>query len=95
MSNSSTSREIAFTPGYWMNETSGVLRPAVEAYLCRKWMTPEQVAAMRAYLRQWMEKGDWRGSGARQLLSLVDEIRTAADISVWLNLAEQRGIDPL
>lgn len=41
-----------FVPGFWMNETSGVLRPAVEAYLRREPMTPNQIAAMRAYLRQ-------------------------------------------
>jgi hypothetical protein len=25
--------DVASAPGYWMNETSGVLRPAIEAYL--------------------------------------------------------------
>jgi hypothetical protein len=81
-------------PGYWMNETSGVLRPAVEAYLSRNPMTPDQIAAMRAYLRQWIAS-EWRGPGILQLRDLVDAIQTAGDISVWLNLAEARGIDPL
>lgn len=81
-------------PGYWMNETSGVLRPAVEAYLEHRVMTPGQVGAMRAYFRQWM-CGDWRGPGADQLRFLIDGIRTSGDISVWLKLAEMRGIDPL
>ena len=52
------------------------------------------VAAMRAYLRQWIAHG-WRGPGLQQLRYLVDAIETAGDISVWLNLAELRGIDPL
>lgn len=42
-------------PGYWMNETSGVLRPAVEAYLNGTEMTPGQIVAMRGYLRQWVQ----------------------------------------
>ena len=37
-------------PGYWKHETSGVLRPAVEAYLGGGPMTGSQIAAMRAYL---------------------------------------------
>ena len=49
-------------PGYWMNETSGVLRPAIEAYLLEKDMTAQQIAAMRAYIRQWME-GAFIGHG--------------------------------
>lgn len=44
-----------FAPGYWMHETTGVLRPAIEAYLSRSLdphspeMTPEQIAAVRGY----------------------------------------------
>ena len=36
-------------PGYWMNEMSGALRPAVEAYLHDEPMTARQIAAFRAY----------------------------------------------
>jgi hypothetical protein len=36
-------------PGYWMYETSGVLRPAIENYLNNRPMSPENIAAMRAY----------------------------------------------
>ena len=38
---------------YWMYETSGVLRPAIEAYFSGL-MTDQHIAAMRAYLRQWI-----------------------------------------
>ena len=41
-------------PGYWMNETSGVLREAVKAYLERDELTGEEIAALRAYFRQWV-----------------------------------------
>jgi hypothetical protein len=39
------------SPGYWINETSGVLRPAVEAYLRHEPMTPAHVAAVRVPAR--------------------------------------------
>ena len=59
-------------PGYWQDETSGVLRPAVIAYLDGGDMTPEQIAAMRAYLRQWMA-GFWFGEDE------IEALRAAID----------------
>ena len=46
-------------PGYWMHEISGVLAPAVKAYLTGGAMTPGQIAAMRAYVRQWIDAPIW------------------------------------
>lgn len=82
-------------PGYWMNETSGVLRPAVEAYLSRDEMTPQQVAALRAYLRQWINVDGWTGPLIDVLRTNADEIRTRQDITRWLEIARRAEIDPL
>jgi hypothetical protein len=82
-------------PGYWMNEVSGVLRPAVEAYLYGDPMTPEQIAAMREYLRQWIAAPSWQGPMIDVLRAGVDRIRIRTDIDRWLNLADAEGIDPL
>jgi hypothetical protein len=46
-------------PGYWLHESSGVPRPAVEAYLAGEPMAEAQIAAMRAYLRQWIGSPVW------------------------------------
>lgn len=81
-------------PGYWMDETTGVLRPAVEAYLHGEQMTEAQIAAMRAYLRQWIA-GPWMGPLIDQLRTSVDDIHTQADISRWLFYAIAADIDPL
>lgn len=80
-------------PGYWMNETSGVLRPAIEAYLTGDSMTDEQVAAMRAYLRQWIGGDTWRG--AEMLRRKVEGLTSRDAIRRWLNRAKEIGIDPL
>jgi hypothetical protein len=82
-------------PGYWMNETSGVLRPAVEAYLGREIMTQQEIAAMRAYLRQWIWAPAWFGRNVEQLRHLVDGLTSRDDIASWLAIAERDGIDPL
>jgi hypothetical protein len=84
-----------FTPGYWMHETSGVLRPAVEAYLHGEPMTPEHIAAMRAYLRQWMRGGWGPEAEVQALRERVDTIRTQADVRRWLRDADELCIDPL
>ena len=86
---------MTMVPGYWMHETSGALRPAVEAYLNNGEMTPRHIGAMRAYLRQWINSGNWKGPMIDPLQTRVEEIVTRKDIDDWLNLAEREGIDPL
>jgi hypothetical protein len=84
------------TPGYWVYETSGVLRPAVKAYLARDEMTPQEIAAMRAYLRQWIEKGAWARDGVvEELKRDVDGLTSRLAIQAWLDKALDVGIDPL
>lgn len=82
-------------PGYWMNETSGVLRPAVEAYLRNETMTPEHIAAMRAYLRQWIMAPAWMGPEVDELRASLDGLTTRGAITAWLDQAMDAGIDPL
>lgn len=82
-------------PGFWMHETSGVLRPAVEAYLTGATMRPDQIAAMRAYLRQWIFAPVWQGDEIAELRRRVDGLTSREMISVWLGDAVACGIDPL
>lgn len=56
-------------------------------------MTDAQIAAMRAYLRQWIEAPHW--AGAALLRRDVDSLTSRAAISDWLARAERLGIDPL
>jgi hypothetical protein len=86
-------------PGYWPNETSGVLRPAVEAYLTGAPMPPEQIAAVRAYLRQWIMAPAWDATGPSaditDLRERIDNLVDRETIDDWLQDAEDIGIDPL
>ena len=77
-----------------MNETSGVLKPAVMAYLDGGPMTDEQIAVMRAYLRIWMD-GPWIGPDIGRLRASIDFITTRAALEEWLDLALDSAIDPL
>jgi hypothetical protein len=83
-------------PGYWMYETSGVLRPAIKAYLARDELTPDEIAAIRAYLRQWIENGEWgRERMLAELRRDVDTLHSRQAITAWLDKATDIGIDPL
>jgi hypothetical protein len=82
-------------PGYWMHETSGVLRPAVEAYIYGEPMTPEHIAAMRAYLRQWIADPAWQGGSIDELRATVGLLTTRKDIDRWMEVAVNECIDPL
>lgn len=88
-------------PGYWMYETSGILRPAIAAYV--NWaldpkspeMTEPQIAAMRAYLRQWIACPMWQGEEIEALRDSVDWLTSRAAFDQWIDKAMDQGIDPL
>lgn len=82
-------------PGYWVDETSGVLRPAIENYLLGLPMTEEHVATVRAYLRQWISAPVWRGDIVDELRERIDSLTTREAIAAWLGDALPWGIDPL
>ena len=83
-------------PGFWMHETSGVLRPVVEKYLTtRAPLDDDECAVMRAYLRQWMASPDWRGPDVIDLCLRIDGLTSRPRIDRWLHDALDAGIDPL
>jgi cob(I)alamin adenosyltransferase len=91
-------------PNYWQNEISGVLRPAVEAYLDGRAMTQEQIATLRAYIRQWIGASVWELNpfakpdyfawlaGMRDACDALDSLEA---IARWLERAAEKEIDPL
>ena len=94
---------VPTAPGYWMHETSGVLRPAVEAYLAGS-MTPQQVAAMRAYLRQWIWAGVWdynphadlaRKVWLTDMRNRTEDLTSYSAIKLWVDEVTPEGLDPI
>jgi hypothetical protein len=83
------------TPGYWMNESSGALRPAIVAYLQREPLSEAYIAAIRAYLRQWIMAPVWVGPEIDALRAGIDRLTTRQAISRWLDVALDENIDPL
>lgn len=82
-------------PGYWMHETSGRLQPAVLALIRREPLTPEQVALLRAYFRQWIAAPGFRGPEVEALRESVNDLCSRDEIEKWLIGALAAGADPL
>jgi hypothetical protein len=83
------------TPGYWMYETSGALRPAIVAYLQGDELTPVEIAAIRAYLRQWIMAPAWQGPAIDALRAAIDGLTSRQAIRRWLDIALDENIDPI
>ena len=91
-------------PGYWMDEISGVLRPAIIAYFHGCELSADQIAALRAYLRQWIMAPVWdanpyAGDADRarlaRLRTAIAGLTSREAISGWLDEAVDQGLDPL
>jgi hypothetical protein len=87
-----------------MYETSGVLRPVIEAYLRGEPMTQPQIAVMRAYLRQWVCAPMWNTNPhagreehawLARMRARIDDLTSRKAINDWLEDAVDGGLDPL
>ncbi|PZV19220.1 MAG: hypothetical protein DCF22_00700 [Leptolyngbya sp.] len=90
---------------YWRNETSGILQPAMMAYInhgaypnqCPA-PTPEQMGLIKQYLQLYINAPCWEEGEQGQLAALrksVQEITDLASCDRWLDEAMQWGFDPL
>ena len=91
-------------PGYWMYETSGVLRPAVMAYLEDRHLSPEHIAVLRAYCRQWIGGDVWdenphideeERAWLAEMRADVEGLTNRAAFKSWFTRAGDAGLDPL
>jgi thymidylate synthase len=80
---------------YWMWEQSGVLKPAIAAYLRGEPLERDQIGALRAYFRQWIEDPRFIGEGVDQLRAMINGLTNRKAIRDWLDLATEEGVDPL
>lgn len=91
-------------PGYWRNETSGQLAPAVMRYVNGASLSADDISLIRAYLRQWIDSPVWDDNphlvpGECERLSRLRELARVLinreSIEAWVTLATDFGIDPL
>jgi hypothetical protein len=92
---------LSDAPKYWMHETSGVLQPVIERFLNDQRLTDQEVAIFRAYLVRWIDSPVWdqnphgTGDDLRMLRDAAKVVKNTTEIRIWLERAEQFGVDPL
>jgi hypothetical protein len=82
-------------PDFWMYDTSGVLRPAVRAYLKGKPLTAKDIAAIRTYFTVWVFAPEFDGGGVEALRQTVDGLASRGAIDDWLAMARKEWVSPL
>lgn len=87
--------DVAAPPYFWMEEQSGALAPAVNAYMNGEALNQQEVGLLRQYLRQYIQRAVLTGDAKRQLL--VDRLakaRSARDIERFAEELAEYGIEP-
>ena len=91
-------------PNYWRFEVGGELVPAVMRLIGNEPLSERDIAAIRAYCRQWIGSPVWdsnphqdaaAAAALATLRAAVDGLTTAAAIRAWVRLADDEGMDPL
>lgn len=73
--------KVETPPRFWMEETTGALSAAVDAYMNGERISTEQLQLLKLYLRQFIERALLAPEANRRLLlSKIDKLKTTADI---------------
>jgi hypothetical protein len=85
-----TSRRI---PYYWSADCHG--HSAIEKYLAHTDLNPFELAAIRTYLRKWIDAACTLNPQLIPLRHLLPSIVSALQLESWLTDAYAIGVDPL
>lgn len=82
-------------PFHWRHKAPPGLIFAITAYLNGHPLSAADMAALQAYLRQWIEAPGFRGFTVDELRREVDGLTTRKAVTAWLHKADSAGVDPL
>jgi hypothetical protein len=84
--------DVETPPRFWMEETTGVLNEAVDAYMNGERLSPSQIDVIKIYLRQFIERAKLAGAANRRLLlSKIDKIKKGSDIERFADELSEYG----
>jgi|GEM_PF-336054 len=86
--------KLAKPPRFWMEEQTGVLEDAVETYIAGNSLKPAQLAAIKIYLKQFVERAPLVGEAKVNLLTQkVDRLKTTRDIENFADEVAEFGAE--
>ncbi len=84
--------KVAQPPRFWMEEQTGVLENAVETYLNGDPLSSAQLAAIKVYLKQFVERAPLAGDAKVHLLvQKIDRLRTTREIEDFADEVAEFG----
>ena len=82
-------------PHFWMTEQTGKLAEAMEQYFAGEKLSPVDLALLRAYLRQYLERALMTGDASRErLLQRLERLRSVNDIEEFSDEIAEFGVEP-
>ncbi len=82
-------------PHYWMTEQTGKLAEAIEIYFGGEPLAPPQLALVRQYLQQYIERAVMTGDAKRALLlQRLAALRSTRDIEQFADDLAEIGVEP-
>lgn len=86
--------EVETPPRFWMEETTGALGNAVDAYMDGEKLSPDQLSLIKIYLRQYIERALLAPDANKKvLLSRIDKIKSTADVERFADEVSEYGAE--
>ncbi len=86
--------DVPEPPRFWMEEQTGALAEAVEAYMNGEALQPAQMELIKIYLRQYLERAVIADNANRkQLLSRIERLRQQRDLERFADELSEYGIE--
>ncbi len=86
--------KVAKPPRFWMEEQTGLLSAAVEAYLDGQRLKPDQLAVIKVYLKQYVERAVLAGAAKVPLLvSKIDKLKSNGDLERFADEVAELGAE--
>jgi hypothetical protein len=86
--------KVAKPPRFWMEEQTGVLGDAVQAYMEGERLRTNQLRAIKSYLKQFVERAPLAGDAKVHLLQQrIDRIKTTRDVEEFADELAEYGAE--
>lgn len=86
--------KVPTPPRFWMEETTGALSQAVDAYMNGERLSAEHLQMIKLYLRQFIERALLAPEANRKLLlSKIEKLKTTNDIESFADDISEYGAE--
>ncbi len=86
--------DVEMPPRFWMEETTGVLNEAVDAYMNGERLSADQINVIKIYLRQFIERAKLAGAANKRLLqSKIDKLSKVSEIERFADEVSEYGAE--